>query len=138
MKYYLRAVQKHGFPKKVWSDKGEETDLIAECQVTFRRDQKPDLPFHKAYIYGTSTANQRIEAWWNLLATGQTEQWRKLFEQFEQEGYFDSSTDYDKIAIRFLYMPLIWEHVYTFVQVHNTHRIRRQRNREEYLPTGML
>ena len=97
-----------------------------------------DLPFHKAYIYGTSTANQRIEAWWNLLATGQTEQWRKLFEQFEQEGYFDSSTDYDKIAIRFLYMPLIWEHVYTFVQVHNTHRIWRQRNREEYLPTGML
>ena len=47
-------------------------------------------------------------------------------------------TDYDQIAIRFIYMPLIREHVYTFVQVHNTHRIRRQKNREEYLPTGML
>jgi hypothetical protein len=55
-------VRKHRFLKKICLDKGEETDLIAECQVTFRRDQKPDLPFHKAYIYGTSTANQRIEA----------------------------------------------------------------------------
>jgi len=35
-------------------------------------------------------------------------------------------------------MPLIREHVYTFVQVYNTHRIQQQRNREEYLPTGML
>ena len=57
MKYFLRAVQKYGFPKKVQSDKGKETDLIAECQVTFRRDQKPDLPFHKAYIYRMSIAN---------------------------------------------------------------------------------
>jgi hypothetical protein len=62
MKYFLQAVQKHRFPKKVRSDKGEETDLIAECQVTFRQDQKPDLLFYKAYIYRTSTANQRIEA----------------------------------------------------------------------------
>jgi hypothetical protein len=70
MKYFLQAVQKYGFPKRVRSDKGEKTDLIAKCQVTFRQDQKPELPFYKAYIYGVSTANQRIEAWWNLLATG--------------------------------------------------------------------
>jgi hypothetical protein len=74
MKYFLQAVRKYGFPKKVCSNKGEETDLIAKCQVTFRRDQKPELPFFKAYIYRTSTANQRIESWWNLLTTSQTEQ----------------------------------------------------------------
>jgi len=137
MKYFLRATRKHGFPKKIRSDKGEETNLLAECQIAFRRDQKPDLPFHKAYIYGTSTANQRIESWWNLLATGQTEQWRKHFENLEQDGFFDSSDDYDQIAIRFIYMPIIRDHVYTFVQVHNTHPIRRQKSRAEYLPTGM-
>ena len=63
MKYFLRAVRKYGVPKRVRSDKGEEIDLIAKCQVTFRRDQKPELPFYKAYIYRTSTANQRIESW---------------------------------------------------------------------------
>jgi hypothetical protein len=35
-------------------------------------------------------------------------------------------------------MPLIRQHINTFVQVYNTHRIRQQRNREEYLLTGML
>ena len=69
MKYFLRAVQKYRVPKKVCSNKGKETDLIAECQVTFCQDQKPDLAFYKAYIYRTSIANQRIEAWWNILAT---------------------------------------------------------------------
>ena len=35
-------------------------------------------------------------------------------------------------------MPIIRQHVYTFVQVYNTHWIRRQKNREEYLLTSML
>jgi hypothetical protein len=35
-------------------------------------------------------------------------------------------------------MPIIQEHVYTFVQVHNTYRIQRQKTQEEYLPTGKL
>jgi hypothetical protein len=35
-------------------------------------------------------------------------------------------------------MPIIQEHVYTFVQVYNTHRIRRHKTQEEYLPTGKL
>jgi len=122
MKYFLRAIRKHEFLKRVRSNKGGETDLVAECQVSFRQDQKLDLLFYKAYIYGPSTANQRIESWWNLFTTSQTKQWRKLFERFEQEGFFNSF-DYDQIAIQFIYMPIIQEHVYTFVQVHNTHRI---------------
>ena len=119
----------------VRSDKGSETDLMAECQVAFRRDEKPDLPIHKIYAFGTSTKNQRIEAWWNLLTTGQTEQWKKLFETLKHEGFFDGS-DYDIIALRYIYMPVIRQQVHTFVEMHNTHRIRRQRNRAEYLPTG--
>ena len=57
MKYFLQVVQKYGFPKRVRSDKGEETDLIAKCQVTFQQDQKPELPFYKVYIYKAFTAN---------------------------------------------------------------------------------
>jgi hypothetical protein len=33
-------------------------------------------------------------------------------------------------------MLIIQEHVYTFVQVHNTYCIQRQKTQEEYLPTG--
>jgi hypothetical protein len=87
------------------------------------------------YIFGTSTRNQRIESWWNLLTTAQIEPWRILFETLEAEGFFDGSI-YDIIALRFIYMPFLRQHIKTFVEVHNTHWIRRQKNREDYLPTG--
>ena len=103
----------------------------------FQRKRKPNLPFYKIYNFGTSTENQRIERWWDLLTTGQTEQWKKLFENLRSEGFFDKSY-YNVIALRFIYMPIIQQHVHTFVEVYNTHRIRRQKNQEEYLPTGMF
>jgi hypothetical protein len=120
--YFLKGVKEFGFPKKVTSDKGKETDLMAECQVAFRQDEKPDLLIQKIYRFGRSTKNQRIESWWNLFTTGQTEQWKKHFEDLKQKGFFDSS-DYDIIAFRFIYMPIIRQHVYAFVEVHNTHWI---------------
>ena len=137
MKYYLQSVRRRGFPKRIRSDKGIEIDLMAECQVMFRRKRKPNLPFFKIYNFGTSTENQRIERWWDLLTTGQTEQWKKLFKNLQSKGFFDKSY-YDVIALRFIYMPIIRQHVHTFVEVYNTHRIRWQKNREEYLPIGMF
>jgi hypothetical protein len=110
---------------------------MAKCHVAFRRFNKPDLPFHKIYSFGKSTKNQRIESWWNLLTTGQTEQWKKLFENLKHTGFFDS-LDYDIIALRYIYMPVIRDHIHTFVEVHNTHRIRRQKARAKYLPTGKI
>jgi hypothetical protein len=121
----------------VRSNKGSETDLIAECHITFQRFNKLDLPFYKMYSFGTSMKNQRIESWWNLLTTGQTEQWKKLFENLKHTGFFDG-LDYDVIALWYIYMPIIQDYVYTFVEVHNTHRIRRQKARAEYLPTGKI
>ncbi|KAI9748017.1 MAG: hypothetical protein M4579_007333, partial [Chaenotheca gracillima] len=134
-KYYLQAVRRYGFPKKVRSDKGSETGLMAECQVQFRRYEKPEVPWERIYGFGTSTKNQRIEAWWNTMASGQTESWKRHFEQLKGDGFFDGS-DYDIIALRYVYMPVIRQHIHRFVELHNNHRIRRQRARDTYLPTG--
>lgn len=100
-----------------------------------RRANKPDLPFHKAYSYGKSTKNQRIEAWWNLLTEGQTQEWKVFFAQLEAEGYFDGG-DIDKSCLQYIYMDIIRSHIHQFVGVHNSHSIRRQRLRAHYLPTG--
>ncbi|RPA89962.1 hypothetical protein L873DRAFT_1719854 [Choiromyces venosus 120613-1] len=61
-------------PKLICSDKGREMVLQAQSHITLRRANKPNLPFHKVYSYGKSTKNQRIEAWWNLLMEGQTQE----------------------------------------------------------------
>src|SRR5207302_5352440 len=99
-----------------------------------RRAQNPELPLIKAYFYGISTKNQRIESWWNLLANTQTDTWRNLFTDLEKSGYFDGGS-IDIICLQYIYMKMIRTHIQTFIQVHNTYRIRCQRNREHYLPT---
>lgn len=93
------------------------------------------MPFNKTYSYGKSTKNQRIEAWWNLLTEGQTQEWKIFFAKLEGEGLFDGG-DIDKSCLQYIYMDMIWSHIHQFVAIHNTHSIRRQRLRAHYLPTG--
>ncbi|KAI5788940.1 hypothetical protein DFH27DRAFT_632694, partial [Peziza echinospora] len=123
------------FPKLIRFDMGLETSLLCNSQLVLRRAEKPDLPFNKAYAFGTSTRNQRIESWWNLLANAQTDTWRAIFAGYEEQGYFNGG-QLDQALLQFIYMPLIRQHIHTFVQEHNNHRIRRQRTRSHYLPTG--
>jgi len=137
-KQFLETVKAlNMFLKLIRSDKGGETTLLCNSQLALRRAENPDLPLAKAYSYGTSTKNQRIESWWNLLANAQTDTWRNLFTALEKSGYFDRG-EIDIICLQYIYMNIILSrlHIQTFVQVHNTHRIRRERNREHYLPTG--
>ncbi|CUS11455.1 unnamed protein product, partial [Tuber aestivum] len=122
-------------PKVIRSDKGDETVLLAESHLSLRRANHPDLPFEKAYSYGKSTKNQRIEAWWNILTEGQTQAWKVYFAQLESDGYFNGG-DLDKSCLQFLYMKIIRSHIHRFVEIHNSHPIRLQRKREHYLPTG--
>ena len=135
-KQYLTTVSAtNNIPKLIRSDKGGETVLLCNSHLVLRRVQNPELPLTKAYSYGTSTKNQRIESWWNLLANAQTNTWRNLFIELEKKGFFDGGS-IDVICLQYIYMEMIRTHVQTFIQVHNTHRICRQRKREHYLPTG--
>ena len=64
---------------------GSETVLLAESHLILRRANQPNLPFEKAYSYGKSTENQRIEAWWNTLTEAQTQEWKRYFTKLEAE-----------------------------------------------------
>ena len=59
---------------------------------------------------------------------------KKFFLELEAEGLFDGS-DADLICIQFIYLPLLREKVYQFVERWNSHKIRKQKNRPN-LPTG--
>ncbi|KAN0067029.1 hypothetical protein V8E54_014815 [Elaphomyces granulatus] len=135
-KFFLRCVRQFGFPKLIRSDKGMETLMMCVCQLLLRREEKPDLPFHKAYIFGPSTKNQRIEAWWNTLADGLTQTWKKFFEAFVHADIFDSEVHYDIIALRFIYFKKVREDIENMVELHNIHPIRRQKSRCEYMQFG--
>ena len=135
-KQFLNAVRSHDIvPQLIRSDKDTETTLLCNSQLVLHRAVNPEISIREVYSYGTSTKNQRIESWWNLLANAQTDTWREIFNDLELEGYFDGGAQ-DIIAMQFIYMDMITQHIHTFVQIHNSHRIRRQRKRDHYLPAG--
>lgn len=98
---------------------------------------RPDLPFHKAFQFGPSTKNQRIESFWNLLANGLTDTYRNIFAAYQRKGFFIKGNLYDRVALKFIYMIMLRTHVHKFVEMHNSHPIRRQRKRAHYLPSGI-
>jgi len=53
--------------------------MLAQAHFELQRGQEPSLSFEDCYIYGTSTANQRIEAWWMQFTKGLTFRWRVGF-----------------------------------------------------------
>src|SRR5207248_2888498 len=65
MWFYLNLVTLFGVPEALRSDKGKETNLMAECQLRFQYYNNPNLLFRKAYLFGKSTRNIRIESWWS-------------------------------------------------------------------------
>jgi hypothetical protein len=66
-------------PQFVRSDRGVETPLLAAAHHEFMKRHKPELSFSNCYFYGTSTSNQRIEAWWGQLTGGMLYRWRVCY-----------------------------------------------------------
>jgi hypothetical protein len=132
----LKTVRKYGIPEVVRSDKGVETVLICATQTALRYSTNPLLPFSKCYIYGPSTKNQRIEAWWNTLADGLIEGWKQFFIKLDKANLFDKESVHDVIALRYIYIEKLREQVQNFVDLHNIHTIRKQKWRDHIILSG--
>ena len=69
---FLETVKSTGvFPHFVRSDCGGETGMLAYTQYRLSKSQDPTVKLSDCYLYGTSTANERIEKWW----ADQTKSW---------------------------------------------------------------
>jgi hypothetical protein len=74
---YLNAVRETGvIPHYIRSDCGKETSQLAYAHFRLSDANEPNCPFEKCYMYGTSTANQRIESWWQQLSKSLLFRWR--------------------------------------------------------------
>ena len=70
LRQYLEVIKELGFqPRFIRSDRGVETGMLAAAHFELQKNEVPDLEFDDCWIYGTSTANQRIEAWWQQLSS---------------------------------------------------------------------
>lgn len=144
LKQYLEtlAAQKV-LPQVLRADRGVETPLIAAAHHQFVRKVRPTASFDGCFRYGTSTANQRIEAWWGQLTKSLLYRWRvcllvipfisslsntkkqiqDYFTGLNENGMFDSRSQADRIAFLAIYMPILREEVHKFARLWNIHTI---------------
>jgi hypothetical protein len=74
---YLHAVQITGvYPQFLRSDCGVETTMISWAHWKLVQADTPGATLSDVHMMGTSTANQRIEAWWSQLSKGLLFRWR--------------------------------------------------------------
>src|SRR6266480_4411007 len=50
--------------------------MLANAHFQLQQEAEPGLLFKDCYLYGMSTANQRIKAWWQQLSKGYLFRWR--------------------------------------------------------------
>jgi len=105
--YFLETVRSlGGCPRILRADMGTENSTIRDMQRYLRRSDDDPLAGERSFIYGKSTANQRIESWWGILRKECVDLWLEYFHQIKDEGKFDGSW-LDKNLVLFCFLGLI-------------------------------
>ena len=79
LRQYLDVVEAtNTLPHTIRSDRGTETPLMANAHWQLHQALHPEsaVQFETVYWYGSSTLNQRIEAWWRQMSRSQTLAWK--------------------------------------------------------------
>lgn len=127
--YYVDYIrQLGGTARIIRGDRGTENGNIAATQRFFRRDADDPFANDNSFIYGRSTSNQRIEAWWGLFRRGCTDWWINFFKDMRDSGLFVDDDEIHKECLKFCFMRVLQQEL-DKVAIHwNTHRIRPSRN----------
>jgi len=127
--YFLDSiVDKNIIPKVVRADRGTENSLLSGIQPSLRQRHTDGLSGEKSFMYGRSTSNQRIEAYWAQLRRSFSHFYMNLFKDMINEGLFDNSNDMHIELIRYCFMNLIQKKLDENTRLWNSHNIRESKN----------
>ena len=68
---------------------GTENGIMTGMQCCFRQDEEDAFAGEKARKYGSSLANQQIEAWWSHFRKGRAGWWVHFFKDMVVAGLLD-------------------------------------------------
>jgi hypothetical protein len=142
LRQYLRAVKANGLcPRFIRTDKGTVTVLLADCHFLLfieaaLQEQWSDAEYQSIRIddCGPSTRNMRIEGLWSQLQCRATAPWISFFYSLQQADLYHQHQLADRVVLLFIFMPILRYELNTFVDVHNAHPIRKQKNRANHVP----
>lgn len=128
-KYFLNCVRQIGGTAMiVRADYGTENVKVAGIQRFFRRACIDSLAGSKSFMYGKSSSNQRIEAWWGQLRRNCTEWWMNHFKDLRDRGLYCDADILHVECLKYCYMPLIRQELQRAAVQWNLHRIRPSTN----------
>jgi hypothetical protein len=117
-----------GCPVLLRTDCGTENVVIAGIQCFLRDDNDDDFAGEKSHRYGSSTTNQRIEAWWSYFRRTRMAWWINFFKDLTDRGTLISGSALHEEALWFCFSELIQQEL-DFTMIHwNTHYIRQSRH----------
>jgi hypothetical protein len=118
----------HGIPHKIRADCGTENVNVEMMQPVLRTLYSTNGQEEACFLYGKSTNNQRIEAWWSKFKQLGMHTWIEHFKDLVDVGVVDTSSELDIQCIRFCYMALLSNQLAEIRQLWNIHYIRKSRN----------
>lgn len=134
--YYLSCVkQMKGCPRLVQTDCGTENVVLASIQGVFCRNASNPYSGPNSHRYGSSPANQRIEAWWSHFRKNNSEWWIDLFKDLVAYGCFEPGNFIHVCCLQFSFMALIQKELNMVASEWNSHRIRKNKMAE--CPSGV-
>lgn len=134
--YYLSCVKQiNGCPRVIQTDCGTENVVLAAIQGVFCRNASNPYSGPYSHRYGSSPANQRIEAWWSHYRKNNSGWWIDLFKDLTAYGCFEPGNFIHVCCLQFSFMALIQQELDLVATEWNSHRIRKNRMAE--CPSGV-
>ncbi|XP_041835311.1 uncharacterized protein LOC121635937 [Melanotaenia boesemani] len=112
-----------GCPQRLRADPGTENGHVRDMQMFLRRNHTDHHAGDGSFLYGCSTANQRIESWWGILRKQSVQFWMDILQTLKDDGLF-SGDCLDKSLVQFCFLNLIQDELDEVVRTWNTHQIR--------------
>ena len=133
--YYLNCLQQNGYaPMILRCDLGTENTTLEFLQPFFRYNCNDNLAGVRSFMYGKSTANQRIEAWWGLLRKHCTGWWINMFKDLRDRGFYNGHDPIHAQCLRYCFMDVLRFEIQRTAAEWNVHPIRSNKNGE--CPSG--
>lgn len=123
--YYVQALIEHNaVPCILRTDRGTENVHLEKIQKFLRRDGDDMLAAENSFVYGRSTANQRIEAWWSILRRQCITYWINLFKDMDTVGLINCDDKVHVNCLRFCFAELIRKDIKRVANEWNSHVIQ--------------
>ena len=120
-------------PRKIRSNRGTETVEVYTVHTTFHQLSTAGN-VKECYGYGKSVHNQKIECFWSQFLSQYLVRWRQIFCELELSDLWQFDDEIDRVALLYIYTPIIQTEVSIFREEYNNYPMRR--NHLSRLPCG--